>query len=110
MRPATDSHADLAVPRLRSRRGMAMVLVLILVVVMSLGAAAGFARSSSEYSTTNNMRAQADAWNVAYAGMTGEDYERRNKEYAARGYSLGSLRQFRDCSGIDRYSATWLKE
>ncbi len=69
MRPATALHSDRPAPRLQSRRGMAMVLVLILVVVMSLGAAAGFARSSSEYSTTTNMRAQADAWNVAYAGM-----------------------------------------
>lgn len=69
MRPAAASHADRSTQRLQPRRGMAMVLVLILVVVMSLGAAAGFARSSSEYSTTSNMRAQADAWNVAYAGM-----------------------------------------
>ena len=69
MRPAPDPQADAPVPHLRPRRGMAMVLVLILVVVMSLGAAAGFARSSSEYSTTSNMRAQADAWNVAHAGM-----------------------------------------
>ena len=55
--------------RLKARPGMAMVLVLILVVVMSLGAVAGFARSSSEYTTTTNIRAQADAWNVAYAGL-----------------------------------------
>lgn len=55
--------------RLQARRGMAMVLVLILVVVMSLGAVAGFARSSSEFATTSNLRAQADAWNVAYSGL-----------------------------------------
>lgn len=48
---------------------MAMVLVLILIVVMSLAAIAGFARSSSELSTTSSMRAQADAWSVSYAGL-----------------------------------------
>jgi len=69
MRQAAMARPEHSTPRLQARRGMAMVLVLILIVVMSLGAAAGFARSSSEYSTTTNMRAQADAWNVAYAGL-----------------------------------------
>jgi hypothetical protein len=45
---------------------------------------------------------------LAYAGMTREDYEQRNKEYGARGYHLGTLKQFRDCTGNERYSATWL--
>ncbi len=56
-------------PALQSRRGMAMVLVLVLIVVMSLAAMAGFARSSSELATTSNLRAQADAWSTAYAGL-----------------------------------------
>lgn len=55
--------------RLVPRRGMAMVLVLILIVVMSLGAMAVFVRSSGELSTTSNLRAQAEAWTVAQAGI-----------------------------------------
>mgnify|MGYP000355234766 CR=1 FL=1 len=47
MRQAAMARPEHSTPRLQARRGMAMVLVLILIVVMSLGAAAGFARSSS---------------------------------------------------------------
>jgi Ni/Co efflux regulator RcnB len=45
----------------------------------------------------------------AHHGMTREDYDRRNQEYPSKGYSLGSVKHFKDCSGIDRYQATWLK-
>jgi len=45
----------------------------------------------------------------AHHGMTRQDYERRDREYRSRGYALESLKYFRDCSGIDRYQATWLK-
>ena len=55
--------------RLQPRRGMAMVLVLILIVVLSLGTMAVFVRSSSELSTMSNLRAQADAYTVAHAGI-----------------------------------------
>lgn len=45
----------------------------------------------------------------SYFGMTREGYDRRNQEYGVQGYSLASLKQFSDCSGIDRYQATWVK-
>ncbi|TSA44525.1 MAG: hypothetical protein D4R56_07040, partial [Deltaproteobacteria bacterium] len=45
----------------------------------------------------------------AHHGMTKQDYDRRNQEYPSKGYSLGSVKHFKDCSGIDRYQATWLK-
>ena len=69
MRDIAPTRPECELPVHKPRRGMAMVLVLILVVVMSLGAMAAFVRASSELSTTSNMRAQADAWNVAYAGL-----------------------------------------
>jgi len=46
---------------------------------------------------------------LAHHGMTRQDYDRRNGDYLAKGYSLGSLKHFRDCSGMERYQATWLK-
>ena len=46
---------------------------------------------------------------LAHHGMTRQDYDRRNHEYPTKGYALGSVNQFKDCSGIDRYQATWLK-
>ena len=45
----------------------------------------------------------------AHHGMTRQDYARRNQEYPSKGYSLGSVKHFKDCSGTDRYQATWLK-
>ena len=45
----------------------------------------------------------------AHHGMTRQDYDRRNQEYGSKGYSLGSVKHFKDCSGIDRYQATCLK-
>ena len=38
-----------------------------------------------------------------------EFYERKNQEYVSSGYSLESLNKFKDCSGTDRYQATWFK-
>jgi polyglycine hydrolase-like protein len=45
----------------------------------------------------------------AHHGMTRQDYDRRNQEYPSKGYALGSVRHFKDCSGLDRYQATWLR-
>ncbi len=45
----------------------------------------------------------------SHFGMTREGYDGRTQDYGGQGYSLVSLKQFRDCSGIDRYQATWLK-
>src|SRR5437899_3196066 len=36
-------------------------------------------------------------------------YEARNKEYVSRGYSLQSVTNFKDCSGTERYLATWFR-
>jgi hypothetical protein len=40
--------------------------------------------------------------------MTKEFFENKKKENAM-GYSLGRVNTFKDCSGEDRYQATWLK-
>ena len=45
----------------------------------------------------------------AHHDMTRQDYERRDQEYRSKGYALESVKHFKDCSGIDRYQATWLK-
>jgi len=45
----------------------------------------------------------------AHHGMTRQDYERRDQEYRSKGYVLQSAKHFKDCSGTDRYQATWLK-
>ncbi len=45
----------------------------------------------------------------AHHGMTRQDYERRDQEYRSKDFAPGPLRQFKDCSGVDRYQATWLK-
>ncbi|MBI2317731.1 MAG: hypothetical protein HYU75_12225 [Betaproteobacteria bacterium] len=45
----------------------------------------------------------------AHHGMSRENYDRKNQEYRAKGYSLESLKQFKDCSDVERYQATWLK-
>lgn len=45
----------------------------------------------------------------AHHGMTERDYERREQEYRSRGYALETVKHFKDCSGADRFQATWLK-
>jgi hypothetical protein len=45
----------------------------------------------------------------SYFGMTREGYDNKNREYAAQGFSLVSVKHFSDCSGVERYQATWLK-
>jgi hypothetical protein len=49
------------------------------------------------------------AFFFAHHGMTRQDYDRRNQEYGSKGYALGPVKHFKDCSGIDRYQATWLR-
>ncbi len=51
----------------------------------------------------------SDATFLTHHGMTMQDYDLRNQEYSSKGYSLGSMKHFKDCSGIERYQATWLK-
>lgn len=46
---------------------------------------------------------------LAHHGMTRQDYERRDQEYRSKDFAPGPLKQFKDCSGVDRYQATWLK-
>jgi hypothetical protein len=43
----------------------------------------------------------------AYYGIPQETYERYGQDLLRRGYSLDSMTQFRDCSGKDRFQATW---
>ncbi len=45
----------------------------------------------------------------SHHGITKEFYESKNQEYVSNGYSLESLNKFKDCSGRDRYQATWFK-
>jgi hypothetical protein len=49
------------------------------------------------------------AYFFAYYGMTLPSYELKDQEYRSQGYSLESAKHFKDCSGIERYQATWLK-
>lgn len=42
-----------------------------------------------------------------YYGIPQETYERHDQNLRGRGYSLDSMTQFRDCSGKDRFQATW---
>ena len=44
----------------------------------------------------------------SFHAMTKEAFENKKKENAT-GYSLGRVNTFKDCSGEDRYQATWLK-
>lgn len=46
---------------------------------------------------------------VSHHAITREFYESKNQEYVSHGYSLESLNKFKDCSGRDRYQATWFK-
>ena len=46
----------------------------------------------------------------SHHGLTKESYETRNQEYISKGYSLISITTFRDCSGTERYQATWFKK
>jgi hypothetical protein len=46
---------------------------------------------------------------ASHHAVTKEVYESKNQEYVSEGYSLESLYKFKDCSGTDRYQATWLK-
>jgi len=45
----------------------------------------------------------------SYFDLTREGYDNKNREYTAQGYSLVSMKHFKDCSGVERYQATWLK-
>jgi len=45
----------------------------------------------------------------SYFGMPREGYDNKNREYVAQGFSLVSVKHFTDCSGVERYQATWLK-
>lgn len=45
----------------------------------------------------------------SYFGLTREGYDNKNREYVAQGFSLVSVKHFRDCSGVERYQATWLR-
>jgi Polyglycine hydrolase-like, structural repeat len=45
----------------------------------------------------------------SHHAITKEFYERKNHEYVSQGYSLESLNILKDCSGRDRYQATWFK-
>lgn len=46
---------------------------------------------------------------LSYFGMSREGYDNKNREYLAQGFSLVSVKHFRDCSGVERYQATWLR-
>lgn len=45
----------------------------------------------------------------SHHALTKAFYEARNEEYASFGYSLQSVTYFTDCSGKERYQATWFK-
>jgi hypothetical protein len=45
----------------------------------------------------------------SHHALTKAFYEARNEEYISHGYSLQSVTNFKDCSGMERYQATWFK-
>ena len=47
---------------------------------------------------------------VSHHAVTKELYESKNQEYVSNGFALVSLNIFKDCSGNDRYQATWFKK
>jgi hypothetical protein len=50
-----------------------------------------------------------DAGFASFHAMTKDLYEQKNQEYSAQGYSQEFETTFKDCSGQERYQATWLK-
>jgi TonB family protein len=44
----------------------------------------------------------------SHHALTKAFYEAKNREYVSHGYSLQSVTNFEDCSGIQRYQATWI--
>ena len=44
----------------------------------------------------------------SHHALTKPFYEARNGEYVSHGYSLQSVNNFEDCSGVERYQATWI--
>lgn len=46
----------------------------------------------------------------AHHALTKAFFEAMNEEYVSRGYSLQSVTNSKDCSGTDRYQATWFKK
>ncbi len=45
----------------------------------------------------------------SHHGIDRGTYDSKNQEYTSKGYSLVFVTTFKDCSGVDRYQATWLK-
>lgn len=46
---------------------------------------------------------------ATHHGVTQEFHDGKSRDYAADGYRQSSLTVFTDCSGAERYQATWLK-
>jgi len=46
---------------------------------------------------------------TSYHALTKDLYNRENQQLTAQGYSVTSVTTFKDCSGQERYQATWLK-
>ena len=46
---------------------------------------------------------------LAHHGIDRGAYDSKNREYTSKGFSLVFVTTFTDCSGVDRYQATWLK-
>jgi hypothetical protein len=46
----------------------------------------------------------------SHHGMKKDYYEGKNLQYVSLGYSLEFVDKFIDCSGLERYQATWLKK
>lgn len=44
---------------------------------------------------------------ISVHGLTKDEYENNNNKNILDGYSLESFSNFKDCSGVERYQATW---
>jgi len=47
---------------------------------------------------------------ASYHGLTKESYDAKKQEYTSKGYSQVCLTIFKDCSGTERYQATWFRK
>jgi len=68
----------------------------------------GRCENGSEQFRADWGRIPSGAGFYSHHALTKALYEARNGEYVSHGYSLQSITNFEDCSGVERYQATWI--
>ncbi|MGK2912900.1 MAG: hypothetical protein ACSLE5_00325 [Porticoccaceae bacterium] len=46
---------------------------------------------------------------ASFRNMTQDGFKAKSDKLGATGYTLESVNNFKDCEGVDRYQATWVK-